>query len=72
MNEPIQQNPDGSWSAAGPLGWQGGPDWEVKRTSTGGRAEFYNQDVLLSVVESRWRPVLAARMSFAARRFRRA
>lgn len=28
----MQQNPDGSWSEAVPLGWQGsGIDWEVYR-----------------------------------------
>jgi hypothetical protein len=51
-----------------PLGWQGGLDWEVHRTSTGYRAALYDEDMLLAVVESRWRAVLYVRMAIKQRR----
>lgn len=47
-----QQNPDGSWSPAEPLGWQGGPYWEVYAD----RAELVGPDSTLAVVRSRRRP----------------
>ena len=54
-----------------PLEWQGGLDWEVSRTSAGYRAELLDEDMLIAVVESRWRPVLYMRMAVAQRRFSR-
>jgi hypothetical protein len=58
----MQQNPDGSWSEAQPLGWQGGFDWEVSRDSTPMRAELFDEDVLMSVVTARTYRGLARKM----------
>jgi len=66
-----QQNPDGSWSPAQPLGWQGGLDWEVRRLPNGKRrAELYDEDVLCVVLEGRYRTLLTFRMWRAQRRYR--
>lgn len=68
----MQQNPDGSWSPAQPLDWQGGLDWEVRRDAVYGyRAELFDKEVLLAVVTSRWRPLLAVKMRLAAQKWRR-
>lgn len=48
-----QQNPDGSWSDAVPLGWQGsGIDWEVSGHGPY-EALGYDEDVLVARVEAR-------------------
>jgi hypothetical protein len=66
-----QQNPDGSWGPAQPLGWQGGMDWEVRKLPNGKRrAELYDEDVLCAVVEGRGL-LLALRMRRARRRVAR-
>jgi hypothetical protein len=65
------QRPDGSYEPARPLGWQGGLDWEVRTLPNGRRrAELFDEDMLLAVIESRWRPVLYWRMGRKARRLR--
>ena len=64
-----QQGPDGRWLLAEPLGWQGGLDWEVRRLPNGKRrAELYDEDMLIAVVESRWLPILHLRMARARSR----
>lgn len=61
MNE--QQNPDGSWSPAQPLGWQGhGIDWECYLTTKPLKAEGYDEDMLVSVVTARTRRSLNRKM----------
>lgn len=69
MPEIHQQNPDGSWSPASPMGWQPGVggvpglDWEVSRPGRRWRAELIWKTTLMAVVHSRWRPVLLLRMA---------
>lgn len=68
-----RQNADGGWEPARPLGWQGGLDWEVATLPTGKRlptyrAELYDEDVLIAVIESRVPRLLKWRMKCAKRR----
>lgn len=54
----MQQNEDGSWSEATPLGWQGhGMDWEVYSKGEEGRSRYvacgYDEDILLATVKAR-------------------
>lgn len=53
-----QQDPDGSWSEAEPLGWQGGLYWE----HYGDRAVLVGPDRDVATVRSRWRWLLAVKM----------
>lgn len=57
-----QQNPDGSWSEAQPIGWQGGLDWEV----SGDCAELAGPDRTVATVRSRWPWLLRLKMLAAA------
>lgn len=61
---PEQLNPDGSWSPAVPLGWQGGYDWEVVLAADRGphHAYLYDEDVLIGRVDARTRWGLARKM----------
>ena len=69
MSGPIQQNPDGSWSEAVPIGWQGsGIDWEVYRNEKPLRAMGYGEDVLLENITARTRLGLAWKMRRAQRK----
>lgn len=65
---PQQQNPDGSWGEATPLGWQGGHDWEVYADDTPKRANLYDEDILCAVVTARTRIGLARKMRRAQKR----
>lgn len=64
-----QQNPDGSWSPAVPLGWQGGYDWEVyddgKKPHV---ALLYDEDMLIARVQARTSWGLRRKMRRAQRR----
>ena len=57
-----QQNPDGSWSQAQPLGWQGGLYWE----SVAGRelyvADLVGPDRTVATTRSRWKWSLLLKM----------
>lgn len=53
-----QQNPDGSWSEAEPIPWQGGLHWE----RYGDRAVLLGPDRDVATVRSRWRWLLLAKM----------
>lgn len=66
----MQQNPDGSWSEARPLGWQGRAlDFEVYGNETEGwKAHGYDEDVLLEVLTARTRAGLRRKMRRAAKR----
>ena len=75
-----KQNPDGSWSPAEPVPWQGGPlsvDWEVtkvhdaRRGRNGWLAEGYHHADHVADVRARTRFRLNLRMRRAARRWRR-
>jgi hypothetical protein len=66
----YQQNPDGSWSEAIPLGWQGGLDWEVYSNDRPMRAKLFDEDVLMAVVTAHTRIGLALKMRRAQRRAR--
>lgn len=68
---PMQQNPDGSWSEVIPLGWQGsGTDWEVCPPGSAGSraagvrwlARGYDEDVLVAQVYARTRAGLNRKM----------
>lgn len=67
---PDVQNPDGSWSEAVPLGWQGGLDWEVYSKEKPLRAMLYDEDILCAVVTARTRWGLARKMRRAESPFR--
>lgn len=65
----MQQNPDGSWTEAEPLGWQGhGIDWEVDLDHKPMCAEGYDEDVLVAKVTARTRIGLARKMRRAEKR----
>lgn len=52
----YQQNPDGSYSPAEPMGWQGsGIDWEVIREGKRYRADAYDEDMHVGMVTARTR-----------------
>jgi hypothetical protein len=56
MGEPYRQNPDGSWSPAVPMGWQGSDvDWEIYPRDADGRyrAEGFDEDLLVATVSAR-------------------
>jgi hypothetical protein len=64
-----QQNPDGSWSEARPLGWQGRAiDFEVYVTEGGFKANGYDEDLLIEVVAAKTRRGLDKAMKKAAKR----
>lgn len=65
---PMQQNPDGSWSEVQPLGWQGGHDWEVYTDTKPMRADLYDEDVLIAVATARTRLGLVWKMRREQRR----
>lgn len=74
----MQQNPDGSWSPAVPLGWQGhGVDWEIyrpgdrecKELGVQWMARGYDEDVLLAEVYARGPRRLNRKMRAAEKRF---
>jgi len=55
-----QQNPDGSWEPAQPLGWQGkGPDYEVTRQDGRYVWHAYDEDMLIGKGTARTRLGLA-------------
>jgi hypothetical protein len=65
----MQQNPDGSWSGAQPLGWQGRAlDWEVYAERKPMEAVLYDEDVCVAVVRARTRFGLARKMRRERRR----
>lgn len=64
----MHQNPDGSWSQAQPLGWQGGYDWEVYRESKPMCAHLYDEDVLIAKVRANGPRRLAWKMRREQRR----
>jgi hypothetical protein len=75
VSENMQQNPDGSWSPAEPLGWQGDAiDWEVYTpTEVEDRhvAHLYDKAEEVAVIASASRLMLHLRMVVAEARYRR-
>ena len=60
------QNPDGSYSPAEPMGWQGsGIDWEVSREGKRHRADAYDEDMHVGRVTARTRLGLLWKMHWA-------